>query len=283
MKKQTFLSAVLLTSLVALAGCGYDDSTIISVCASESPHAEILEDVVAPILEEQGYKLEVTVLDWTMQNDAVYNGDYDANYFQHRPYLQQYDGGSNNYDENYAYAKVFPTVGVHFEPLRVYEGNRTAEEFESIKSLSTTTYEICNDVSNEIRALDLLVSCGVIDSYEIDEDGNPIDSSLPSNIYLIAEEQLVQSKSDYSYAVLPANSALTGNVEVKESLPTETDDVASLRANVLAANVSRYASDNDYKARIDALSDALLTTDVADYIDETYNNVLTPVQEDYRA
>ncbi len=281
MKKQVLLSAVLLTSILSLAGCNGSELETITVCASESPHAEILNDVVAPILEEEGYDLEVTILDWTIQNDEVYNGDYDANYFQHRPYLQQFDSGSAVYDENYTYTKVAPIVGVHFEPLRIYEGANSAEEFESIKALETTTYVICNDVSNEIRALDLLVYAGVIDSYDTDSDGNPIN--LPSNISLVAEELLVSAMSDYSYAVLPANTALTGNIAANENLPVEEDSVASLRANVLAAHAANYNSDSAYKAKIDALADALLDPAVATYIDTTYNGVLSAVQEDYRA
>ena len=271
--------SLFLLSALFLSGCSNGDSSkTISVAASEIPHAEILNEAVKPLLEEKGYKLNVTILDWTLQNDGVYNGDYDANYFQHRPYLQQYDSGKTAYSETYTYTKVFPVASVHFEPLRIYAGKKTAAQFASSKA--TATYEICSDVSNEIRALDLLVSSGVISSYETDKDGNPIN--LPKNITPIAEELLVASINDYDYAVLPTNTALTGKLTGDNSLPMESDSVKDLRANVVAANVSKYNSDSTYKAKIDVLADCLLSSSVSSYIQTKYNGVIASAQKDLR-
>ncbi len=269
--------ALLLLFPLFLTGCG-DSSKTITIAASEIPHAEILNEAVKPLLEEKGYSLKVTILDWTIQNDGVYNNDYDANYFQHRPYLQQYDSGSSTYSESYVYTKVFPVATVHFEPLRIYAGRKSASEFESSKK--TATYEICSDVSNEIRALDLLVSSGVIDSYQTDEKGNPIN--LPSNIRAIDENMLVASLQDYDYAVLPTNSALTGHLNGDPSLPVENDSVKDLRANVVAANVSKYKSDSVYKAKIDVLTDCLLSSEVDNYIQTKYSGVISTAQKDLR-
>ncbi len=272
------LTALLLLSPLLLTGCGEDKSKTITIAASEIPHAEILNEAVKPLLEEKGYALEVTILDWTLQNDGVYNGDYDANYFQHRPYLQQYDSLSTVYSEDYAYTKVFPVASVHFEPLRIYAGRKSADEFGSIKT--TATYEICNDVSNEIRALDLLVSSGVIASYQTDANGNPIN--LPSNIVPIEESLLVASLQDYDYAVLPTNSALTGHLSGDTSLPVESDSVKDLRANVVAASVARYKNDAAYKAKIDALADCLLSPSIDRYIQTKYAGVISTAQKDLR-
>ncbi len=273
------LSTLLLLSSFFLAGCGSSDSSkTITIAASEIPHAEILNDAVKPLLKEKGYSLEVTILDWTLQNDGVYNNDYDANYFQHRPYLQQYDSSSSTYSEDYVYTKVFPVATVHFEPLRIYAGKKSASEFESSKK--SATYEICSDVSNEIRALDLLVSSGVITSYQTDENGNPIN--LPSNIRAIDENMLVASLQDYDYAVLPTNSALTGHLNGDPSLPVENDSVKDLRANVVAANVSKYKSDSVYKTKIDVLADCLLSSEVDSYIQAKYSGVISTAQKDLR-
>ena len=87
---------VLVFSLCFTTGC-QDNSKVINVCASELPHADILENAVAPILKEKGYTLKVTVLDWTIQNDSVANKDYDANYFQHVPYLELFEGDVKPY------------------------------------------------------------------------------------------------------------------------------------------------------------------------------------------
>ena len=273
------LSALLLLSSLFLTGCGSSDSSkTITIAASEIPHAEILNEAVKPLLKEKGYSLEVTILDWTLQNDGVYNNDYDANYFQHRPYLQQYDSPSSAYSEEYEYTKVFPVATVHFEPLRIYAGKKSASEFESSKK--TATYEICSDVSNEIRALDLLVNSGVIDSYQTDENGNP--TNLPSNIRAIDENMLVASLQDYDYAVLPTNSALTGHLNGDPSLPVENDSVKDLRANVVAANVSKYKSDSVYKTKIDVLADCLLSSTVDSYIQTKYSGVISTAQKDLR-
>ncbi len=275
MKKTT---ALLLFFPLLLSGCGEDESTTITIAASEIPHAEILNEAVKPLLQEKGYSLKVTILDWTLQNDGVYNGDYDANYFQHRPYLQQYDSGSAAYAEDYAYTKVFPLASVHFEPLRIYAGKKSAEDFSSSKT--SATYEICNDVSNEIRALDLLVENGVISSYEVDKEGNPIN--LPNNIIPIEESLLVASLQDYDYAVLPTNSALTGHLSADPSLPVESDEVKELRANVVVGNVAKYQGDSIYKTKIDALADCLLSSEVNDYIQAKYSGVISSAQKDLR-
>lgn len=267
--------------LPLFASCSAKDtSKTISVCASESPHAEILNNAVKPLLEKKGYTLNVTVLDWTLQNDSVYNKDYDANYFQHRPYLQQYDSGSTNYSTSYKYTKVKPVCSVHFEPLRIYEGKSKASDFDSKKK--TATYEICADPSNAIRALDLLKENGVIDSYGVDSNGNPTSDTIPSNITMVAEDLLVANLSSYDYAVLPTNSALTGNIKGNDLLPTESNSVKDLRSNVLACRVKDYDSDTTYKAKIDVLVDALLDSSVSDYIIEKYNNVIIAAQTDLR-
>ncbi len=88
------------------------NNTVIKVCASETPHAEVLRGKVKDLLKAQGYDLEVKVIDWTLQNDAVANGDYDANYFQHVPYLESYNGS----------VKLFASCKVHYEPLGIYRG-----------------------------------------------------------------------------------------------------------------------------------------------------------------
>ncbi len=277
MKKIKILSLACL-SLISLASCRSkvekENNHVISVAASESPHAKILNEAVKPLLAKKGFTLEVTVLDWTLQNDAVYNGDYDANYFQHRPYLQQFDSGTAIYQEDYHYTKVFPSALVHYEPLRIYPGKSAASDFESKKK--TATYEICADTSNKIRALNLLKAAGAIDGYETTADG---EIKVPSNITLIDENQLVAQKNDYDYAVLPCSTALIGNLLPDETLPVESGEVADRNTNVLAANVRYYGKNESYRTKIDALTDALLDTAVADYIKNTWKGIIAVDQK----
>lgn len=95
------------------------NKTVINVCASDVPHAEVLNGCVKDILKEQGYDLEVKILDWTLQNKAVSDGDYDANYFQHVPYLESYTGTP----------KLFASCKVHYEPLGIYYGKANEWKF----------------------------------------------------------------------------------------------------------------------------------------------------------
>ena len=267
MKKRFLcLVAVLVLCLsVCLTSCNKDKKTIY-VCASELPHADILENAVAPILEEQGYTLKVTVLDWTIQNDSVASGDYDANYFQHVPYLELYTGE----------VKLFATTKVHYEPLGIYKGKATGALSEG------KTFVICNDESNALRALELLQSKGVIENLPVDEEGKLTitgsnwTASNGVTVTLIAEELLVASMADYDFVCLPCNTALTGNVSGSLQVAKEDDaELVAGKANVLAARVEDYQNDEVYKAKIDALTDALLSKAVSDYVNEKWGGAIT--------
>ena len=259
------LIALLLVSSLSFSACG-DDSQTITVCASELPHADILENCVADILKEQGYTLNVKVIDWTLQNGAVSQGDYDANYFQHVPYLETYTGS----------VKLFATCKVHYEPLGIYKGGKYSA------NASNNTVAICNDESNALRALQLLYSKGYITSipeFSSDKEGIIIGSTLTAGdvtIKLIAEELLVASMPDYSIVCLPCNTAMTGNVEQSLKIDQETDPSLVVgNANVLAARVDDYANDAEYKAKIDALTDALLSDEVAAYVLQKWGGAIT--------
>lgn len=255
--KRLVISLVALAT-TALGGCSSSKNTI-SVCASEVPHAEILEQCVAPLMEAKGYKLEVKVLDWTIQNDAVYNNEYDANYFQHVPYLETYEHASD----------LKMTAKVHYEPLGLYQGGAT-----------TKTVEICNDTSNALRAFDLLKANGYLttEGYRNGEGLSFTGNTYTENGYtvtLIAEELLVASMPDYGFACLPCNTAMTGKVTA-EPLKKESDPaLVANKANGLVCNKVKYDSDADYKAKIDALTDVLLSEDVSNWVKTKYNSKIT--------
>ena len=143
------LCAVTALSFGSFAACGNNDSAKeINVCASDVPHAEVLNNVVKSELAKKGYTLKVAILDWTIQNDSVANGDYDANYFQHVPYLETYSGKT----------KLFATCKVHYEPLGIYYGKAA----NGTAVTDGATFEICDDTSNAIRAFQLLEQKNVI-------------------------------------------------------------------------------------------------------------------------
>ncbi|MDD6995796.1 MAG: MetQ/NlpA family ABC transporter substrate-binding protein [Candidatus Borkfalkiaceae bacterium] len=260
----------------AAAGCSKDNK--ITVCASQVPHAEVLNGVVKDELKKKGYTLEVTVLDWTIQNDSVANGDYDANYFQHVPYLETYTGS----------VELFASCKVHYEPLGIYYG-------KAAKGTAVTdgkTFEICDDVSNAIRAFQLLTATGVIDkaaegdNYPVNEAGDALtigdakkswtSADGEVTVTLVAENLLVQSKGDYDFACLPCNTAYTGNVTADQRAAVE-DDPAQVagKANIIAARLNDYKNDEKYKEKIDALTEVMLSKAVSDYFAEKYLGSMT--------
>lgn len=259
-------------------GCAGGSSKVISVCASDTPHAEVLNGVVKSELAGRGYTLKVTVLDWTMQNDAVANGDYDANYFQHVPYLETYTGKT----------KLFASCKVHYEPLGIYCGKAAAGSAVT----DGKTFEICDDVSNAIRAFQLLERKGVIskategENYPVNDAGDGLDMGSASKTWtsvngnvkvtLVAENLLVSSMGDYDFALLPCNTAYTGKISSDKRAAVEDDpgQVAG-KANVIAARLNDYKNNADYKAKIDALTDVMLSEEVADFFAKKYLGAMT--------
>ena len=255
-----------LVCLLGLASCGKNNDFEITVCASSKPHAEVLEEAVKPILKEKGYELKVTVLDWTIQNEAVANKDYDANYFQHIPYLESGD----QKDQLVASCKV------HYEPLGIYRGKSTGE------LSSGKTFSICNDTSNAIRALELLKAKGVISTLPVNEQKDALTFNTNTwtdgnvTVTLISEELLAQTRTDYDFACLPCNTAITGNIS-KEYQVAKEDDPAqvSLKANILAVRKDDYLNNETYKKKIDIITDALLSTTTSTYINDKYLGAIT--------
>lgn len=273
----TVLSACLIASCGLFSGCGQKDKTI-NVCASDVPHAEVLNECVKDILAKDGWTLKVTVLDWTIQNDSVASGDYDANYFQHVPYLNTYTGST----------KLFASCKVHYEPLGIYYGKAAA----GTAVTAGKTFAICDDVSNAIRAFNLLTAKGVISketegtNYPVNADGETLNMSETSktwtsvsgdlSVTLVAENLLVSSLGDYDFACLPCNTAYTGNVDSSKRASVEDDTALVVgNANVIAARVDDYANDKDYKAKIDALTNAMLSKEVSDFFAQKYLGSMT--------
>lgn len=258
-------------------GCG-SGGNVISVCASDVPHAEVLNGIVKEELSKKGYVLKVKILDWTMQNDGVANGDYDANYFQHVPYLETYQGR----------VKLFASCKVHYEPLGIYYGKAK----KGTPLSEGKTFSVCNDTSNAIRAFELLEAKGVISktaeggNYPVKDNGEELNiagaaSSWKSKdgkitVTLIAENTLVTTRQDYDFTLLPCNTAYTGNIPSSERIAVEDDPAqVSLKANVIAARLDDYKTDPEYKAKIDALTEVMLSKAVSDYFESKYLGAMT--------
>ena len=122
----------------------------ITVAASPTPHAEILEQA-KPLLEEKGYDLEVTEFDdYVLPNEVVESGEFDANYFQHIPYLDSFNEEKGTHLVN--------AGGIHYEPFGIYPGTKS-----SLDDIADgDTIAIPNDTTNEARALLLLQDNGIL-------------------------------------------------------------------------------------------------------------------------
>jgi D-methionine transport system substrate-binding protein len=151
MKKLTAVLLVLILLGATLTGCSKKDGDkTIVVGASSTPHAEILEQA-RPILEAEGYQLKIVeYADYVQPNLALDSGDLDANYFQHQPYLDQFNEENKT---DLVSARI-----IHYEPLGIYPGKTAA--FDALTDGAKIA--VPNDATNEARALLLLEAQGLI-------------------------------------------------------------------------------------------------------------------------
>lgn len=269
MKKFTSLALALLlvVSLFSFAACGNkaDDSTIV-VGASSTPHAEILEQVKAT-LAEQGYTLEIRVFDdYILPNTSLDEGDLDANYFQHKPYLDSFNANNGT--------KIVSAAPIHYEPFGLYGNGITS--LENVPA--GTTIIVPADDSNETRALFLLAQEGLITLKE----GATVEAGVTTldiadnkgyNIEAVQADTVpaVLKSEDNSLAVVNGNYALAAGLNIADALAIEdaSGDAAQLYANIIAV---REGEENSAKTK--ALVDALMTAQVKDYITSTYNGAV---------
>ncbi len=239
------------------------DDKVIKVGATPTPHAEILNDVVAPLVEKAGYKLEVVEFtDYVLPNTATEDGEIDANYFQHIPYLDDFNAEQGTHLVNVA--------GVHIEPMRIYAG-KTA----SLDDLADgAQVAVPNDTTNEARALLLLQTAGLIelnDPTNLASTPNDIKSN-PKNLKFVEVEAATVPTvlQDVDIAVINTNYALGANLSADLILQTEAGD--SPYVNVVVVKEGNESSD---KTKV--LVDAISSQDVKDYITKTYNGEVVPV------
>lgn len=239
------------------------DDTVISVAASPTPHAEILNDAVAPLLEEQGYTLEVVEFtDYVQPNTAVEEGELDANYFQHVPYLDDFNAENGTH--------LVSVAGVHIEPMRVYAG-KTASLDELADGAKVA---VPNDPTNEARALLLLQAAGLIelnDPEDIAATPNDIKDN-PKNLDFVEVEAATVPNVlvDVDIAVINTNYALGANLPEEDILYTEAGE--SPYVNIIAVHEG-----NENLPKIQALVDVMEGPEVAQYINDTYNGEVIAV------
>ena len=243
------------------------ETITLTVGATPNPHAEILAQVKDDLAAE-GIDLVVKEYsDYVVPNTAVEEGDLDANYFQHTPYMDKFN------EENGTH---LVSVGkIHYEPMGIYPGlTKTLEELPD-----GATIAVPNDATNEARALQLLAAQGLI---ELKEDAGlnatPNDiTSNPKNLQFkeLEAAMLPQTASEVDLSVINSNFAMEGGMNpATDSLASEDADseAAQTFANIIAV---KEGHEND--AAIPALVKALQSDKVKEYIEKTYSGAVVAV------
>ena len=290
MKKILALTLSAILCLGLLAGCGTDSGSAatdpaseptsgatntpggeletITVGASSTPHAEIL-DAVRGELETLGYNLEVVVFnDYVQPNTALADGDLDANYFQHEPYLTTFTSERGT--------DLVSAGAIHYEPMGIYPGTKS-----SLDDIAEgDTIAIPNDGSNETRALLLLQDLGYITLADgIDASSNAtieaiVDNPLNLEITEMNAENIPHILADVAFGIINGNYALQADLTGDDALASESadSDAAQTYANIVAC---RNGDENIDK--IQALITALTSETCREYIESTYNGAVVPI------
>ena len=278
--KKKILALALAGVLVvgALTGCGSSksessekktDDKKITVAASATPHAEILEEAKT-LLKDKGYELEVKVFDdYVQPNNVVESGEFDANYFQHVPYLEQFNEEKGTH--------LVVAGKIHYEPFGIYPGTK-----KDLKDIAKgDKIAVPNDTTNEARALLLLQDNGIIklkDGAGIKATVNDIEEN-PNNIEIVELEaaQVPRVVNEVAYVVLNGNYALEANYTVKkDALAYEKSDSEAAKTYV---NVIAVKEGNENSDKIKALVDVLKSDEIKDFINEKYDGAVIPFDD----
>lgn len=244
------------------------ETQVITVAASPTPHAEILAKA-KDILAEQGYDLQVTEFeDYVQPNEVVESGEYDANYFQHIPYLDSFNEEKGTHIVN--------AGGIHYEPFGIYPGTKS-----SLDDIADgDTIAVPNDTTNEARALLLLQDNGIITLKEgagLEATVNDIAEN-PHNIEIVELEaaQVARVVGENAFVVLNGNYALGAGFSVaKDALAYEKSDSEAAKTYV---NIIGVKEGNENSEAVKALVDVLKSVEIQNYINETYDGAVIPFE-----
>ncbi|MEA4891846.1 MAG: MetQ/NlpA family ABC transporter substrate-binding protein [Peptococcaceae bacterium] len=239
---------------------------VIKVGASITPHAEILAQIKDD-LKAQGYDLQIVEFtDYVLPNLSLDEGDLDANYFQHQPYLDQFNAERGT--------KLVSIAAIHYEPYGIYPGKTAALEALA----DGAQISVPNDSTNEARALLLLEAQGLITLKENAGLNATVADIVenPKNLKIVEIEaaQLARSLEDVDMAVINGNYAIQAGLNVsKDAVATEDKDsmAAETFANILAV---REGDEN--REDLQALAAALKSDKVKQYIENTYEGAVVP-------
>lgn len=282
--KKKLLSLALATILTAglVTGCGSSTSSsdqsssqdntqkkTITVAASQTPHSEILAEA-AKILEKQGYELKVTVFDdYVQPNNVVESGEFDANYMEHVPYMEQFNKENGTHIVN--------AGGIHYEPFGIYPG--TKKKLDDLAEGDTIA--IPNDTTNEARALLLLQDNCLLTL----KDGAGLTATIndikenPKKLKFqeLEAAQVAKVKDEVAFVVLNGNYALEAGYSVsKDSIAYEKADSEAAKTYV---NIIGVKEGNENSDGIKALVKVLKSDDIKKFINDKYDGAVIPFED----
>ena len=272
LKRRNILSLAIILSLVigsvALTGCGGKDGEdkTIKVGASPAPHAEILKEVKAE-LEKDGYKLEIVEFqDYVQPNKALDAGDIDANYFQHKPYMDEFNAKQET--------ELVSIGAIHYEPLGLYQGEK-----KSLDELAEgDKIAVPNDTTNEARALLLLESEGLI---KLKKDAGLTATKQdvvenPKKLEIVELEAAIipRSMSSVAMGVINGNYALSAGIKEETAITFESSDSAAAKTY---ANIIAVKKGNEDSEKSKALLKAMTSDKIKKFIEKKYGKAVVPV------
>ena len=261
--------------VAAFTGCGNsnaetkaaDETVKLTVAASPTPHAEILNEAKA-LLADKGIELEVIEFtDYVQPNLVVDEGDIDANYFQHTPYL-------DSFNEEQGTALV-SAGSIHYEPLGIYPGK--SNDLANIPEGATIV--VPNDTTNEARALMLLEVNGIITLKE----GAGLKATKmdivenPYNVEIVEMEaaQVAKQAPDVDFVVVNGNYALLAEFSIEDALAIEEADSEAAKTY---ANIIAVREGDETRADIQTLIEVLKSDEIKSYIEATYAGAVLPTE-----
>ena len=265
--KKVFAIVLCLALILSLGACAKKEDKTITVAASPIPHAEILK-VAGDVLAKDGWTLKVTEYpDYVVPNTVVEDGEMDANYFQHQPYLDTFNAENKTH--------LVSVAQIHYEPFGIYAGTKSA-----IADLADgDKIAIPNDGSNRARALLLLEAQGIIKLAEgVGVQATVLDiteKTVDVEIVEMEAAQIAGVRDSVALVVLNGNYALLAGLNAGTDA-IAVEDAASIAAQTYA-NILVVKEGNEKTAKTEALKKALLSTEVKDYINSTYSGAVVPI------
>ena len=248
------------------AAAASGETVKIKIGATPSPHAEILE-AAKDALKKKGVEIEiVTYNDYVQPNIATDEGQIDANYFQHQPYLDDFNKENNTH--------VVSVGKIHYEPFGIYAGK--SKDLKNIQDGAKIA--VPNDTTNEARALLLLEANGIIKL----KDGAGLTATKqdivenPHNveIYEVEAAQIPRSLDSVDFVCMNGNFAIQANYKPSEALAAEKSDSEAAQTY---ANIIAVAEKNKDAAWAKTLVEVLTSKEIQDFINKKYEGGVVPL------